>query len=125
MAVEAEDRFAFPSLAGIELMRRHLAEDHGIALELWRDVSLMGNSQAEAMLTFRPESPASAEGFWCRECPGAVFMVTEQPKLSSERIAYLSRGDEELQSLLLLKCPRLTMRSWSKPMKPRSEPPSC
>ena len=27
-------------------------------------------------------------------------MVTEQPKLSSERIAYLSRGDEELQSLL-------------------------
>ena len=100
MEADSGDRSLFPSLACIELMRRHLAQEHGLSLELWSQASFTGNVQAEAPLTFLPETPAAAEGFYCRDCPGRNFRIAPAPGLSAERIDHLALHDPELQGLL-------------------------
>lgn len=81
-------------------MRDHLAAEHGREFDLERDLFHEGNSPSGAILTHRAASAAASEGFWCSLCPGRVFLVSLEPELSEERIAYLARLDPELGALL-------------------------
>ncbi len=101
MATEKSESPPRPSEEALELMRSHLKDKHSAGFELERDVSFEGNARADAMLTFRPETPAAPEGFRCAECPGRVFAVAKRPKLSPERIAHLARHDPELRRRLV------------------------
>jgi hypothetical protein len=100
--MEPEEReLANPSPAVLELMKSHLAEEHGRDFELERDLSMSGRPNPDAMLSYRGENAGGAgEGFWCREHPGLIFTVDPEPALSAERIAHLARLDPELQSRL-------------------------
>jgi hypothetical protein len=89
-----------PSKSVVEEMRRHLEEEHGRDFAVGRDVSYQGNAAPDALITHRPESAATAEGFWCSLCPGKVFLSALQPELSEERIAYLAHRDPGLAKLL-------------------------
>lgn len=100
MDAEKGEPFAVPSQAALDEMHRHLEEEHGMEFEAERDVSYAGNPRREAALTHRPETPRSAEAFWCVNCPGKVFMVALQPELSAERIDHLALHDPELRSVL-------------------------
>jgi hypothetical protein len=91
---------ALPTQAAFEEMRQHLEEEHGRDFESQRDVFYAGNASPDAVFTHRPETTATAEGFWCALCPGRIFVLAMKPGLSEERIAHLALHDPELGQVL-------------------------
>lgn len=81
----------------LDAMRRHQAEEHGRRFEPERDLRPGGDA---AQFTVARTTPAAGERFWCRDCPGSVFVVGDPPRGDPERSALLRRQHAELRAEL-------------------------
>jgi hypothetical protein len=84
----------------VAAIRKHLADFHGLKLNLRRDVTWPGNRARNTIIDLELPNYMRRARFWCDHCgPGRNFGVGE-PIWGPERVSYLRRTQPELESLL-------------------------